>query len=216
MPKKLQLVIFDCDGVLVESEVVGTRVDQRVLAELGWNLSIDEIVDRFVGGTAENFTREVEGFLGTSLDPRWAEKYKDWYNDAFTRELTAVAGIENALDAVRQQTCVASNGDHARIRHSLALTGLLDRFRGRIFSADDVAQGKPAPDLFLHAAATMGVDPSRCVVVEDSRYGVEAALAAGMTVLGYAGGLTPAEWLHGAGAQVFSSMDDLPELIRCL
>ncbi|GAB3124046.1 HAD-IA family hydrolase [Glaciibacter psychrotolerans] len=133
-------VIFDCDGVRVDSEVVGTQVDQRVLADLGWELTIDEIVTRFVGGTDEKFQRASEEFRGEPL--------------------------------------------HSKIRLSLTLTGLIDHLDGRIFSAEDVAEGKPDPGLFLHAAMTMGVTPARCAVVEDGQHGVHAARAAGMRVLG--------------------------------
>ena len=110
-------------------------------------------------------------------------------------------------------TCVASSGTHERMRYTLGLTGLYDRFAGRIFSTTEVAHGKPAPDLFLHAAARMGVDPSACAVVEDSRYGVEAARAAGMRALGYAGGLTPVEFLEGPDTMIFTDMRALPRLL---
>jgi beta-phosphoglucomutase-like phosphatase (HAD superfamily) len=109
--------------------------------------------------------------------------------------------------------CVASSGDHAKIRRNLAKTGLLDRFDGRIFSGDDVLHGKPAPDLFLHAADVMGADPARCAVIEDSRHGVVAARAAGMAAFAYAGGVTPAAALEGAGTTVFDDMRALPELL---
>lgn len=208
-----ELVIFDCDGVLVDSEVVGTRVDQRVLADLGWELTIDEIVSRFVGGTDEHFQRVIEEFRGEPLPAGWEAKYAGWYHDAFERELTPIDGIERALHELTVPWCVASNNTHPKIRHSLSLTGLIDHFDGRIFSSEDVAAGKPDPALFLHAAETMGVAPARCVVVEDSRYGVQAARAAGMRVFGYAGGLTPAEALEGPATTVFYSMDELPRLV---
>ncbi|MFJ4997293.1 HAD family hydrolase [Microbacterium sp. NPDC088619] len=208
------LVVFDCDGVLVDSEKVSIEVDRRVLADLGWAISHDEILHRFVGRSSAYFRAEIEAHLGRSLPDDWEAPYQSWYLDAFARELTAVAGVEAALDEITTATCVASSGSHAKIRRNLAQTGLLPRFAGRIFSADDVANGKPAPDLFLHAAERLGVDPERCVVVEDSRFGAQAARAAGMRVLGYAGGLTPAEWLEREGATVFTDMRDLPELVR--
>ena len=108
---------------------------------------------------------------------------------------------------------MASSSSHERLRHSLGLTGLHDRFEGRIFSAVDVANGKPAPDLFLHAAATLGADPARCAVVEDSVFGLQAARAAGMTAFGYGGGVTPAERLEGPATTVFTDMRDLPALL---
>lgn len=210
----IDLVIFDCDGVLVDSETLSVEIDRRVLADLGWPLTADDILHRFVGRTSEHFRAEVEAHLGRPLSDDWEAPYQHWYDEAFERELEAVAGVEAAIDAIGVLTCVASNGPHQKIRTTLGLTGLLSRFEGRIFSADDVANGKPAPDLFLHAAAMLGVSPSRSIVVEDSRFGVAAARAAGMRVLGYAGGLTPAEWLEGEDTTVFTDMDALPGLLE--
>lgn len=209
----VDLVIFDCDGVLVDSERLSIEVDRRVLADLGWSLSKDEILHRFVGRSSAHFRAEVEAHLGRPLADDWETPYQPWYVDAFARELTAVPGVSTALDEIEIATCVASSGTHAKIRRTLGLTGLLPRFEGRIFSADDVLHGKPAPDLFLHAADRLGVSPARCTVVEDSRFGVQAARAAGMRVLGYAGGLTPADWLEREGATVFTDMLELPELL---
>jgi HAD superfamily hydrolase (TIGR01509 family) len=124
-----------------------------------------------------------------------------------------VPGVVEALDQIDLPTCVASSGSHDKIRFTLGLTGLYDRFAGRIFSVYDVALGKPAPDLFLYAARRMGVAPEACAVVEDSRYGVEAARAAAMQAFGFAGGLTPCAWLEAAGAVVFSDMRELPGLL---
>lgn len=209
----IDLVVFDCDGVLVDSEKLTIEVDRWVLADLGWSLSHDEILHRFVGRSSAHFRAEIEAHLGRLLPDDWEAPYQPWYLDAFAAELTAVAGIETALDEISTMTCVASSGSHAKIRRTLGQTGLLPRFEGRIFSADDVANGKPAPDLFLHAAERLGVSPDRCVVVEDSRFGVRAAIASGMRVLGYAGGLTPADWLEREGAIVFTDMRELPELV---
>jgi len=207
-----ELVVFDCDGVLVDSERLSVEVDRRVLAEFGWHLSAEEIVHRFVGRSGAHFRAEMETHLGRVLPDDWEAPYERWYADAFEKELEAVSGVAAAIDAIRVPICVASSGSHAKIRTTLGLTGLLQRFEGRIFSAEDVDDGKPAPDLFLHAAASMGVEPSECIVVEDSRFGVEAARAAGMRVLGYAGGLTPADWLADANA-VFTDMAELPALL---
>ncbi|OUM43472.1 HAD family hydrolase [Arthrobacter sedimenti] len=213
MENRVDLVIFDCDGTLIDSEVLSIKVDQRVLADHGWNLSQEEIVRRFMGRTSAHFTRELEAFLGCTLAPGWEEKYQQWYVDAFEQELETVPGLEDALDGIPSQTCITSNSSHARLEKTLGITGLLPRFAGRIFSSEDVREGKPAPDLFLHAAQAMGVPPNRCVVVEDSRFGVQAARSAGMRVFGYAGGLTPQEWLEGHDTTVFQDMQELPELI---
>jgi len=210
----IDLVIFDCDGVLVDSEIIAGQIDQRMLADLGWHLSIDEVVEKFLGTSAASFTARVEEHLGRTLPAGFEASYEPLLHAAFDAELQAVAGIEAALDEITLRTCVASSGSHAKIRRTLGHTGLLPRFDGRIYSSSEVPNGKPAPDLFLHAARRMGTDPARCVVIEDSRYGVQAALAAGMHAYGYGGGLTPAAALRDAGATVFSGMTELPDLLR--
>ncbi|KQN85049.1 HAD family hydrolase [Arthrobacter sp. Leaf69] len=207
------LVVFDCDGVLVDSEVISVRVDQLVLADLGWALELEEIVDLFVGRSEADFIATVEDQLGIELGEGWDRKYVPWYRAAFERELTAVDGVVEALDAIVHPHCVASSGSHAKMRRTLGQTGLWHRFEGRIFSASEVANGKPAPDLFLHAAATLGAAPERCAVVEDSAHGVQAARSAGMHVFAYAGGVTPEGRLAGPGTTVFHDMRQLPALI---
>ena len=213
MRRGLELVIFDCDGVLVDSERVAVRIDARVLAELGWTLTEVEIVERFVGLSDAAMTKAIEAHLGRVLPGDWQAGFEQLYRDAFAAELTAVDGIVQALDAIALPTCVASSGSHDKMRYTLGLTGLYDRFVGRIFSVSEVSRGKPAPDLFLHAAKRMGVAPEACAVVEDSRYGVEAARAAGMRAFGYAGGLTRADLLSGPNTVVFTDMRDLPRLL---
>ncbi|WP_309065280.1 HAD family hydrolase [Microbacterium sp.] len=213
VPDDIRLVIFDCDGVLVDSERLSVEIDRRVLSDLGWELTRGEIVHRFVGRSNAHFRAEVEAHLGRELPEDWEAPYQRWYIEAFERELRAVPGVEAALDVISAPTCVASSGTHEKIRMMLGHTGLLPRFEGRIFSAVDVENGKPAPDLFLHAAANLGVAPEYCVVIEDSRFGVEAARAAGMHSFGFAGGLTPASWLAGENTTVFDDMADLPGLL---
>ncbi|MET9220325.1 HAD family hydrolase [Streptomyces sp. NPDC003300] len=206
-------MIFDCDGVLVDSEKIAVKVDAFVLAAVGWPLSEAEIVERFVGRSYRDMTTAIEKHLGRSLPEDWDAPYRHLYQEAFDADLTEVDGITQALDALTLPSCVASSTSHEGLRHTLGLTGLYERFEGRIFSASEVEHGKPAPDLFLHAARSLGVDPARCVVVEDSRYGVAAARAAGMRAYGYCGGLTPAGWLEGPGTTVFDDMRDLPALL---
>lgn len=179
MNEHFDLVIFDCDGVLVDSEILAVEVDKRLCADLGWELTIDEIVDRFLGKSTASFAAQIEDHLGIKLPEDWEDKYRPWFFEAKT----------------------------------LGLTGLLERFEGRIFSSSELQNGKPAPDIFLHAAQEMGHEAARCVVVEESKYGVRAARAAGMHAFGYAGGLTPAEWLE-EGATVVHAMSDLPQLLR--
>ena len=214
MPRPcFELVIFDCDGVLVDSERIGVRIDVVVLAKLGWALSEAEVIERFVGRSDEYMVGEIERELGHTLPAGWEGEFAPLYREAFETELAPVDGIVDALDALELPMCVASSSSHERIRYTLARTGLLERFDGRIFSASDVANGKPAPDLFLHAAAAMGALPGACAVVEDSRWGVDAARAAGMRVFAYAGGVTPRERLEVEGAVVFDDMRTLPALL---
>jgi HAD superfamily hydrolase (TIGR01509 family) len=209
------LVIFDCDGVLVDSERLSVSLDVRLLAGLGWPLTEAEIIERFVGRTDAAMRAEIEEHLGRDVGPAWAA-FGEEYVRLFATELRAVDGVVEAVDAVQAAgyaTCVASSGGHDKIRRNLALTGLRERFGERIFSGEDVVHGKPAPDLFLHAAEAMAVEPARCAVVEDSRHGVAAARAAGMRAYAYAGGVTSAAALEGPATTVFEDMRALPGLI---
>ena len=215
MTERFDLVIFDCDGVLVDSERLSIRLDVELLAALGWPMAEDEVVERWVGRTEAAMRAEIEEHLGRSVEAEWAA-FSERYVEAFAAELEPVDGVADAVDAVQAAglaTCVASSGDLGKIRRNLAKTGLLHRFDGRLFSADDVEHGKPAPDLFLYAAAAMGVAPGRTAVVEDSVHGVVAGVAAEMAVFAYAGGVTPASRLARPGVTVFDSMADLPELL---
>ncbi|WP_153452264.1 HAD family hydrolase [Streptomyces smaragdinus] len=216
MNKPIELVIFDCDGVLVDTERLAVRIQIEIGDELGWTLTADEVIDRFVGKSESSIHAMITERLGGEAADRWHERNRELHRVAIDTELTAVEGIEDALDAITLPTCVASSGSHGKMRHTLGRTGLWDRFEGRIFSATEVARGKPAPDLFLHAARSMGFAPEVCVVVEDSQYGVRAARAAGMRSLGFAGGVTPGEWLAGEGTVVFRSMRELPGVIDAL
>ncbi|MGW1988805.1 HAD family hydrolase [Embleya sp. NPDC001921] len=210
------LVIFDCDGVLVDSERIAVRVDARVLGALGCAFTEEEIVEHFVGCSRERHTALVEERLGRRLDPNWHQEFRHLYRAAFDAELTAVDGIFTALEQIPGPRCVASNGPRGGVERNLKLVGLHGHFEGRVFSADDVAEGKPAPDLFLHAAREMGADPARCVVIEDSAYGVRAARAAGMRAFGYVGGLTRADRLADSGAVLFDDMRALPDMLRAV
>ncbi|MFJ3790833.1 HAD family hydrolase [Kitasatospora sp. NPDC090091] len=213
MIKPIELVVFDCDGVLVDSERIAARVQVALGAELGWPLTEAEVVERFIGRSHAAIGEHVAERLGPETAAVWSKRFEELHAEAVDAGLTPVDGLPEALAAITLPTCVASSGSHEKMRHTLGRTGLYDHFAGRIFSSTEVARGKPAPDLFLHAARQLGVDPAACAVVEDSRPGVEAARAAGMRAFGYAGGLTPAERLAGAGATVFHDMRDLPALL---
>ncbi|WKX70397.1 HAD family phosphatase [Streptomyces sp. XD-27] len=213
MIKPIELVIFDCDGVLVDSERIAVRVQVALGAELGWPLTEGQVIDRFIGRSSASIGEQVAAQLGPEAAAIWSERFEQLHREAVDAELSPVDGLPEALDAITLPTCVASSGSHEKMRHTLGRTGLYERFAGRIYSATEVARGKPAPDLFLHAAKRMGVDPAACVVVEDSRPGIQAARAAGMRAFGYAGGLTPAERLEGTDTVVFHDMRKLPTLL---
>ncbi|MHB8631610.1 MAG: HAD family hydrolase [Candidatus Limnocylindria bacterium] len=210
----MKLVIFDCDGVLVDSERIAVRVSAAGLTDLGWPMTEADVLDRFVGRSDDFIRGEVAGRLGADVADAWQVEFQRRYRQASAGGLKPVDGVIEALDAITTPTCVASSGTHEKIRYSLGLVGLLDRFDGRIFSVSDVERPKPAPDLFLHAATSLGVAPPECAVVEDSPAGVEAARAAGMRTFAYAGGLTPADRLAGAHTAVFADMRELPRLLR--
>jgi HAD superfamily hydrolase (TIGR01509 family) len=218
VPDPVELVILDCDGVLVDSERLAVRVEAELITELGWPLDEQEVFERFVGRSDQYLHEQVEAGLGRAV-PDFLDRYRERLYAALDSELQRVDGVGAALDALDERglpTCIASSGTHEKMARTLGRTGLLERFDGRIHSSTQVAAGKPAPDLFLFAAGQMGVHPDRCVVVEDSRAGVEAARAAGMRSLGFAGGLTPPEWLAGPGTVVFHDMATLPRLIELL
>jgi HAD superfamily hydrolase (TIGR01509 family) len=198
---------------LIDSERLAVEVDVVVLRGVGWPLSKAEVIERFVGRSDQDSRAEIEAHLGRKLPSDWGAQYDALYREVFAKELTPVEGVVEALDRIPLPSCVASGGTHDYLRYTLGLTGLYERFAGRIFSSEDVARGKPAPDLFLHAAERMRAEPGRCVVVEDSRPGVEAARAAGMPVLAFDGGLTPRELLDGPGTIVFGEMRELPRLL---
>ena len=185
------LVIFDCDGVLIDSETLSGRSDADSLTAAGFPTTADFIHERFTGMTDRETWAAIEAHHGRALPEGFYEGVIASRNALFARELKAIAGITEALQALAEvgvPFCVASSSHHDRLRRTLGLTGLLPRVEGRIFSAQDVTRGKPAPDIFLHAANTMGMSPADCLVIEDSVHGVMAGAAAGMTVWGFLGG----------------------------
>lgn len=209
------LVIFDNDGVLVDTEPLANQVLTELLAGFGWNLTEEDCVRRFLGTDLASVRRRAEAHLGRALPADFEDRYHDELFASFPSRLRAVPGAKEAAGCLARQgwqLCVASSGSRRRIRLTLALTGLADAFGDRLFSADDVAAGKPAPDLFLLAATSLGVPPQRCVVVEDSPAGVAAARAAAMTVYAYSG-FTPTSRLGDAHV-VFEDMAKLPALLE--
>jgi HAD superfamily hydrolase (TIGR01509 family) len=212
------LVIFDCDGVLIDSELIGARVEAAELARIGIPLAEADILTRFLGMSAQAMYRALETEHRRALPDSFAATVQMAIDAAFERDLQVIPGIHETLDGLRTASCVASSSTLGRLRHSLGLTGLYARFAPHVFSAEQVARGKPAPDLFLHAASAMGCAPVRCLVIEDSTSGVRGAVAAGMRVWGFIGGGHCADGhdarLRDAGAErVFADMTDLPALL---
>ncbi len=183
-----ELIIFDCDGVLIDSEAIACRVDAGCFAQVGIAISAEAIMDRYLGISAAAMCADIEQRHGCRLPDGFADTMRHRIAAAFETELVAMAGVEEVLQALPQRRCVASSSAPDRLRHSLSLTGLLRYFDPHVFSATQVAHGKPAPDLFLFAASVMQVAPASCVVIEDSVPGVQAAVAAGMRVIGFTGG----------------------------
>jgi HAD superfamily hydrolase (TIGR01509 family) len=208
------LIIFDCDGVLVDSEVIACRVDADALTRHGYPITAEQVLDRFLGRSMREVNLEIETELGRGLPDDFSTQLLDELYRSFAAELEAVPHIHATLDTIPQPVCVASSGTHERMRISLGRAGLYDRFAPHIFSATQVRNGKPAPDLFLFAAEQMAMSPKQCLVIEDSAPGIAAALAAGMTVLGFHGGshCRPgyADALRAAGAA--ATFDDMRQL----
>jgi HAD superfamily hydrolase (TIGR01509 family) len=213
------LVIFDCDGVLIDSELLSIRADRECLAECGIELTEAELLERYTGISWAGMVADLvtrHGPLPADLD----ERYRRLYWPLLESELQAIPSIVGVLDSLICKICVASSGRPERLKHALSLVGLYDRFHPHIFSAVEVARGKPAPDLFLHAAARMGTTPERCVVVEDSVPGVIAGVAAGMSVIGFVGAshCRPDEAArlaaHGAAPVIDNMTKLLPALAR--
>jgi HAD superfamily hydrolase (TIGR01509 family) len=209
-----QLIIFDCDGVLVDSERIAIKIESEGLTALGWPLTREDIIERFVGRSAAYGHSEIVAKLGSAVAESWSVDFWRKYRAALETDVGAVDGVIEALDHIDTLTCVASSSDHDHLRLVLGRTGLSPRFEGRVFSATEVQNGKPAPDLFLHAAHKLGVAPSACAVIEDSAPGILAAQAAGMDAFAYLGGVTPSDRLLLPGVIPVTHMRDLPGLLK--
>lgn len=214
--RDLQLVIFDCDGVLVHSEVISNDVLARALCAEGLPTTLTEARRSYQGLLLSEVASGAEAKLGRPLPEDWLANYERDRTAAFRGDLRAVPGAKEAVRGVIDAgiaVCVASQGKVEKTRLSLELTGLRELFHDdALFSAHDVPRGKPHPDLFLHAASTMGAQPLGCVVVEDTASGVTAAVSAGMRVLGYVADSDEAA-LRDAGAEPMPSLDRLPRLL---
>ena len=213
------LIIFDCDGVLVDSEPLALRVLIEGIAERGITLEEDSASERFLGRSLASVIKMVQRDFGVALEADALERMRDRLYALFREELRPIAGLAETLERLAVPFCVASSSQMERIRLSLELTGLARYFGNRIFSATMVAEGKPAPDLFLLAASRMHVLPEQCIVIEDSPAGIEAARRAGMRALAFTGGSHARLAGHRerlealAPDAIFDDMAHLPELI---
>lgn len=229
------LVIFDCDGVLVDSEIISAQVSSDCLKEIGVELGAEHILEVYRGKSVADCIRMITEELSKldswkDLDPaEQAERGAQFWRRvqlqtlvACEKELEPVAGVMSVLDTLKATQipfCVASNGKHEKMRMTLAKTGIMPYVQGRVFSFEDVARGKPAPDLFLYAAKTLAIPAEQAIVIEDSLTGIQAAVAAGMRPLGYCPPNSDGsdnvllQPMRALGAEVFFSMDELIPLI---
>jgi HAD superfamily hydrolase (TIGR01509 family) len=213
------LVIFDCDGVLVDSEVISCRAHAETLTRHGYPITAEQVLERFLGVSDREARQTIEREIDRRLPDDFEQQVKAATLKFYAGDLQAIAHVGEAIGAIALPKCVASSGTPEKIRHGLTCAGLYDQLAPHIFSATQVSRGKPAPDLFLFAAKQMNTSPERCIVIEDSVPGVTGGRAAGMTVLGFQGGshCRPGygDRLHDAGAvAVFDDMRQLPALIR--
>ncbi|MFT4266646.1 MAG: HAD family phosphatase [Xenophilus sp.] len=220
-PLPFDAVLFDCDGVLVDSEPITHRVLARMLGELGWRLTAEETMRIFVGKAVKDEAALIEEKTGFALTQEWLHLFWARRNEALERDLAAIPGAVAGVRALHAQLdgriACASGADRRKVELQLAKIGLLDTFEGRIFSGHEMPRSKPWPDVYLAAADALGVDPARCAVVEDSVTGATAGIAAGATVFGYCpGGLGhgSADAMRALGvARILTDMAQLPQAI---
>ena len=208
---RFDLVIFDCDGVLVDSERLAVDLEASIITSLGWPITPAEVIERFVGRTEAYMQAEVQARIGRAVD--WEHEFERRYREVFEAELRAIPGVVTLLTSLDVAVCVASNSTATSLSFKLELAGLATYFAGAAFCADQVAHPKPAPDLYLFAASTMGADPSRCAVIEDSPSGIDAGLAAGMTVFAYDTKMAERSRLERPGVVIVDAMDELIDLL---
>lgn len=216
---RFDLLVLDCDGVLIDSEVLASTTSSECLATCGIDMSPAEVRRRYTGKSLPAWTADVQALHGVRLPEDFSGMLTARMRRRFELDLQAMPGMADLLDSLPMPRCVASGSSPERLQHSLTLAGLHGRLAPHIFSVAQVTRGKPAPDLFLFAAATMGAPPERCVVVEDSVAGIQAARAAGMHAIGFYGGshcdAGHAALLEGSGAHVTcGTAQELAELLR--
>ena len=218
-----ELVIFDCDGVLVDSEIIAAQVESKLLTEAGYPISPEEMGERFAGLTWKDILFAVERDSNIPLSASLIDKSEALLDQRLSREVLAIDGVAQAIMKIGGKRCICSNSSKARLEMMLKRTGLAPLFGEHVYSAKDLGENrtKPMPDIFLHGASRFGVDPSAVVVIEDSVHGVHGARAAGMRVIGFTGASHTypghADKLTDAGAEtVIARMSDLPATIAAL
>ncbi len=218
VPAMVDLVIFDCDGVLIDSEVISANMLIAELAGYGVPLDMAFVSRHFLGRSYPTVLREVRERFGVTLPDQFEANYRARLLAAFQRDLRIMPGVAAAIAALRVPYCLATSSSPERLLHSLGLVGLSDTFAGRSFTASRVAHGKPAPDLFLLAASEMGAAPARCLVIEDSLTGIRAGLAAGMQVWQFTGGshMKGLDLIPPADATPHRSFADFADLPRLM
>lgn len=219
MTDEIDLIIFDCDGVLIESEIVVCRIAAEELTRLGYPITTEQVIDRFAGRPDREMQAEIEVDMGGALPDDYKLCVDRRTQEAYREELKIMAGVRGALDSIDKPVCVASSSFPEKLKMGLQQVGLYDRFAPNIISATCVSRGKPEPDVFIFAAGWMHIPPAKCLVIEDSVPGVRSAVRAGMRVFGFTGGAHSrpghGSSLTSAGAElVFGQMSKLPDLVR--
>lgn len=206
-------IIFDCDGVLVDSETISAIVFQKMAKELGFDLDYKSAVENFTGTPMTENLRFIEEHIKGSLPEGFEQDFRDRTYDAFKTDLKPIKGIHNLLDKIKVPFCVASSGPVSKIRLNLTTTRLINKFEGRIFSSYEIGSWKPEPGIFLHTAKEMGFLPKECVVIEDSEAGVKAAVSGGFKVF-VLSKHKKKEAFEKLGAKVFFSMNELSSILK--
>jgi HAD superfamily hydrolase (TIGR01509 family) len=206
-----EAILFDCDGVLVDSEAITCGVLRDMFDEQGWRMTLAECMQRFVGHTVKSQRSVIEAHTGVPLTDTWLEQFYALRNERLTQDITAIEGVHEAVahlnDHCQGRIAVASGADRFKVEMMLKQVGLIEFFEGRIFSGHEMPRSKPYPDVYLAAAAHLQIDPARCLVIEDTTVGITAGVAAGATVWAYAPPGADAHALRQAGAvQVFEHM----------
>jgi len=217
------LILFDCDGVLVDSEIIAAEVESKLLRDSGFDITAEDMCIRFAGMDWKSILLTIEQEADIPVSAQLLDKSEKLLDAALLRRVKMIEGVRYALAKITEQRCICSNSSSPRLDLMLTKVGLKPFFEGHIYSAKDLGpdRTKPKPDIYLHGAKQFGADPSRCLVIEDSIHGVHAARAAGMRVIGFTGGShtypTHADRLTDAGAEtVISRMVELPEMVEAL